>query len=158
MSMMAFHLAGFGYGGFSGGVAYLAFTYDGSKQLYKAWCQGVGGGLVYSSYPFSIDNSLTGDYAGEYVLFNFGLCYVVKITVPDIFVGSGTVNLSFNINEKDSGKERYKVERQPTVKGVSTGAINITTVFHKKDLEDSDNQTIWENIWAGNSSILPSES
>ncbi len=154
MAQMAFHIAGAGYGGFSGGRAFLAFKYyDGSMLLYETWCQGTGGALVYSAEPFEITNTVAD--SGDEVLFNFVGAYVVKIKIEDIFVGWGNVNLSFVINEKDSGKLRYSVERQPVVRGISSGGVNITSTFNKLDMCDSDNETAWQNIWAGNAGIRP---
>jgi hypothetical protein len=152
MSEMAISVGGLGYGGFSAGGAALAFKYtDGTRLLYEANCQGTSGCSVFSAKPMTIVNSIAGE--GEYVLFNFAGAYVVKIGIPDTFVGFGPVDFSFAINERDSGKERYKISRNHDVKGVSVGKIEIFTFFRKLDLNDKTNDIIWGNMWAGNGAV-----
>lgn len=152
MSEMAISIGGVGYGGFSAGSAHLAFIYtDGTHLLYSATCQGTSGSSVFSAKPVTIVNTVPNE--GEVVLFNFGGAYVVKIGIPDTFVGGGPIDFSLAINERESGKERYKISRNHDVKGVSAGGITISTVFEKLNLNDKTNEIIWGNMWAGNGAI-----
>jgi hypothetical protein len=153
MAEMAFNISGAGYGGFSAGQAFLAFKYDGVKLLYKAWCQSTGGATFHTSKPFNISNGVEG--YGEGVLLDFATTYVVQIEMDEVFIGRGRVKFKFEINEMDSGNLSYSIERHPEVEGVSSGGTKITTTFNKLYLGDPDNETIWQNIWDGNLSILP---
>lgn len=149
MNQMAFNLGGGGLWGLSVGSAFLAIMYNGQRFLYSGWCQGPGTSKVYTKKPFTIENQLEPPNNGDEVLFNFVGAYVVTIEIPDAFVGWGTVDFTFNIEEQESGKARYALKRKPDVKGFSMGSIEITTKFDKHNLCNNSDLALWQTIWDG---------
>jgi hypothetical protein len=157
---MAFHIKGIGYSGFSGGEAYLAFS---GGLLYRAFCQGTSGCAVWTTRPFSISNDVSGGSSDSLLREFTGK--VVHLKLDGAFVGQGPGAFTFEIFNENQGSSVYKVERRPQVRGVSTGSIEVTTVFRRISLSENtlpfglgkQYQEAYDNIWAGNFQLFETD-
>ena len=132
MSSMWIGVEGVGYGGFSGGLLHLITEFNNYHYYYKIACQGTSLSRFVAADFFGVRNDVVGeDYdlvEHDHLLMRL-TNNVVKVEIPDVFIGRGTVELTFELYSRVANMPDplFKCRRRFSAKGISLGDVKINT-------------------------------
>jgi hypothetical protein len=147
---MAIVMAGAGVSVFSVGQTLIAIT---PAFLYRAFSFATGGTAIQTAGAFDFANDLPSGSpgrVGDEILGGFG-GRKVSLEIPDLFIGQGIVKVTFTIFDDGGGTPVYQFTRRPTLRGVISSTVSINTnQFTLLDLNEDQNQSMFDNMIAGN--------
>ena len=158
MPQMAFAVFGVGFKGFSAGQVILAIS---PSFLYKGFVQGTGGSGLQTAGPFDFTNDLPDGApgkSGDGILGRMDGASV-SMEIPDVFAGQGIAAVIFTVFDQSGANPVYKFTRRPTLRGINSSGLAINTNgLSAEDTTDPVNQSIFDNLMAGNLIINPETS
>jgi len=139
---MGFRVNSSGIYGQSLGRIQLAFWWDRVPLLYISDIHWMGHSIAtncVSSSPFQITNDLTGR-DDESLLLRMG-GHMVEFKLENVGFGNGPVRMTFNIFNQNQPNPVYQVVRRPSVRGINSGNVETTVLFHSVRIDLNHHQS-----------------